>query len=158
MSSWSALVILLFQALWLQVQGWCFYHCPRSSIDEAVCGVDGKRGAKLFHGRCLMWRENYCETAEYHEIDMKQCLDRYPHVVDEFLAINRCVAKYESLRKFWGVRPFRRYFLLFNLINRLGFRPLPPLPPWPGVSQPRMAMPPGWNPPAWLNPALVPRY
>uniref|UniRef100_A0A1B6KIM7 Kazal-like domain-containing protein n=1 Tax=Graphocephala atropunctata TaxID=36148 RepID=A0A1B6KIM7_9HEMI len=152
-----ALDIFLLQVLWFQAQGWCLYPCPKSTLDESVCGVDSKLGAKLFPGKCLMWKANYCQKSDYHEIEMQQCLDQYPQVVDDFLVLNRCVSRYESLRQLWGVRPFRRYFLLFNLINRLGFRPLPPMPPWPGVSQPRMAMPPGWNPPSWLNPALFPR-
>ncbi|XP_046668137.1 uncharacterized protein LOC124359439 isoform X2 [Homalodisca vitripennis] len=98
-----------------------------------------------------MWKTNYCQTTDYQELEMQECLDLYPQVLYDFLTINRSVVKYEKLKKYWGVRTFRRFLIIFAWISRLGMAPLPPFPLW-LLFRPGFSMPPGWPPPGFRMP------
>jgi hypothetical protein len=63
---------LVLQREWRLGKGWCFYFCPKEKWPETFCAVDVTRGAKLFQGRCQIWKANYCLSAGEQLCDIPQ--------------------------------------------------------------------------------------
>ncbi|XP_054258798.1 uncharacterized protein LOC128983521 [Macrosteles quadrilineatus] len=113
------LIIFLFQGEWWLSEAWCLYFCPKERTPETFCAVDSTRGAKLFQGRCQIWRANYCLTAGYKVMDMQQCLDRYPGVLTDYLASIKSFQKFDASKQPPSVGLWRRFFLLWTLLSRM---------------------------------------